>query len=249
MADEKQILIKTGMKEQEAKVYLALLDIGESTATKIAERTGIERVHTYQIANSLIEKGAVSYIVKNGIKHFSASNPNNLLKSLKSKEEELKNILPSLLARAGNSIETKVEVYRGREGINSIFKMILRDNNPYYFLGGIEESCDKFRLENIVFVKRAEKMKLKGKILARKNDNFFIGQNEELRFIPDNIIMTTTTWTWGKKTGIFVWQEPYYCILTESSQIANSNIANFEFLFDKAIKPSKKEISKRLLRI
>ena len=59
MADEKQILIKNGMKEEEAKVYLALLDIGESTATKIAERTGIERVHTYQIANSLIEKGAV----------------------------------------------------------------------------------------------------------------------------------------------------------------------------------------------
>ena len=248
MAKEKEILVKIGMSEQQARIYLALLDLGESTATKISERAGIERVHSYQIINSLIQDGAVSYIVKNNVKHFRAAGPQSLLKNLKSKEDELKSILPSLLARAGNSAETKVEVYRGREGINSIFKMILKENKPYYFLGGIEESCNKFRLENTIFVKRAEKLRLKGKILARKNENFFMGRNEELRFFPGNFIITTTTWVWGDKTGIFVWQEPYYCILIESSQVAKSSIANFELVFNKSVKASKEEVSLRLLR-
>jgi len=34
-----------GLEEQEAKTYLASLDLGEATATRLAERTGLGRVH------------------------------------------------------------------------------------------------------------------------------------------------------------------------------------------------------------
>lgn len=238
-----------GLEEQEIKSYLALLDLHESTATKIAERTGLGRVHIYQIINRLIEKGLASYIIKNNVKYFSASDPVNLLHELKSKQEKLNEVLPILIAKKNQNVEeTKVEIYRGREGINTILKSIIRDKQPYYFMGGIEESCTIFKLESIVFVKRAEEGEIKGKILARKKDSFFIGKNEEYRYIPENVVMTTTTWIWGEKTGIFVWKEPYYCILINSEEISESNKATFNYLFELGQIPSKIDRKNRLIK-
>ncbi|MEW5897184.1 MAG: helix-turn-helix domain-containing protein [Nanoarchaeota archaeon] len=241
-------LQKLGLEEQEVKTYLALLDLGESTATKLAERTGLGRVHMYQIVNRLIERGLASYIIKNNVKYFSASDPETILKDLQQKEQDYQKILPELKARQKQLIpETKVEVYRGREGINTILKMILKDEKPYYILGGAQEACSIFKLENTVFVKRAEKLKLLGKILARKKDDFFIGKNEDYRFIPEHLISSTTQMLWGKKTAIFVWSEPYYAVLIDNEEITKSNLSTFNYLWKQGEIPSKLDKNKRKL--
>ena len=122
------VLKKLGLEEQEAKTYLALLSLKEATATKLAERTNIGRVNMYQITNRLIERGLVSYVVKNNVKWFKAADPETLLKGLEEKQEQLQKILPQLKSRQKEiKPETKVEIYRGREGINTILKMIIRD--------------------------------------------------------------------------------------------------------------------------
>ncbi len=239
-------LQKLGIEEQEVKTYLALLDLGESTATKLAERTGLGRVHMYQIVNRLIERGLASYIVKNNVKYFSASDPETFLKDIQQKEQDLQKILPELKARQKKLIpETKVEIYRGREGINTILKMIIRDNKPYHILGGAQEACSIFKLENTIFVKRAERLNLTGKILARKKDDFFIGNNEDYRFIPEPLISSTTQIIWGEKTAIFVWSEPYYAILIDNEEITQSNLATFNYLWRTAEIPTKNNKIKR----
>jgi len=157
--------------------------------------------------------------------------------------------MPELKSRMETRVkDTSAEIYKGREGINSIFRMILRDKKPYHFVGGVEESSRLFRLENTIFVKRAEKAKIKGKILARKEENFFVGGHEEFRYLPENVVIPTTTWTWADKTGIFVWKEPYYCILITSDEIAKSNIASFDYLFEMAKRPLSQDIKSRTLK-
>lgn len=243
-----QVIESLGLEDKEAKVYLSLLSLGETTATKLAEKTNLDRTLMYQLTNKLIEKGLVSYIVKNNVRYFSAADPETLLKNLQEKEQNLKNILPELKERQKFvKPETKVELYRGREGINTILKMVLRDEKPYYIMGGAQEACSIFELENTVFVKRAEKLKLLGKIFARKGDNFFVGKNEEYRFIPEHLISSTTQMLWGGKTAIFVWSEPYYVILIESEEITKSNLSTFDYLWSIAEKPTKEDIKKKTL--
>ncbi len=235
-----------GLAEREAKTYLALLDLGESTVTKVSERSGIGRVHTYQVLTDLIKLGLASYILKNNIKYFSASDPQTLIEELHRKEQDLKKIIPELLERQKKSIpETSVELYRGREGINTIFKMVLQDKKPYFLLGGAQEACSLFQLENTIFVKHAEIANVHGKILARKKDTFFIGVKEEYRFIPDKVISSTTQLLWAEKTAIFVWQEPYYAILISNKEITKSNLATFNFLWSNANIPTKKDMINR----
>jgi sugar-specific transcriptional regulator TrmB len=243
-------LQQLGLDHNEAKTYLAMLDLGEATSSALAERTGFGRVHMYQIANKLIEKGAASYILKNNIKHFSAADPEHLLRALKQKEDDLKRILPVLKMRQRNTFqETKAEVYRGRSGINTLLKMIVKDKKPYYWFGGAHEACAYFRLESTIFVKHVEKCKVRGKILAREHDNFFVGTNEDYRFIPKELISTTTQILWGNKTAIFVWSEPYYVLLIENKEIAQSNILTFDYIWKTAKLPSRKDRNERLLKI
>ena len=52
-----QTLEKLGFDEKEAEVYLALLKIGETTATKVSQETKIERTLVYYIMEKLIGKG------------------------------------------------------------------------------------------------------------------------------------------------------------------------------------------------
>ena len=249
MPEIDKVLGKLGLEEQEIKAYTALLDLGEVTAAKIAERTGLGRVHMYQLTNRLIKKGLVSYIIKNNVKYFNAASPITLLKNLESTYEELKSVIPLLEARQNSAHQdAKVEIYRGREGVNTILKTIIKDAKPYYFMGGVEESCSVFELESKIFVKRAEKLKIPGKILSRKEESFFVGKNEEYRFLPKNVIMPTTNWIWGNKTGIFIWEEPYYVVLIESKQITKSNLATFKYLFGIAEKPSLNDKKERLLK-
>ena len=165
MGEALEILQQLGLEEPEAKTYLALLDLGESTATKIAERAGLGRVHSYQILTKLIEKGLTSYIIKNNVKYFLAADPKTLLKSIQEKEQNLQKILPELKARQKlTQQDTSVEIYRGTEGLNTIFKMMLQDRQDYYMLGGGDQACSNPEFEVIlkVFLKRAEQAKMKG---------------------------------------------------------------------------------------
>lgn len=243
-----KVLQHLGLEEKEAKTYLALLSLGETTATRLAEKTNLDRTLMYQLTTKLIEKGIVSYVIKNNVRYFLAADPEVLLKNLEEKKELLIKALPELKAKQKEIVtETKVELYRGRKGINTILKMIIRDKKDYYILGGAQEACSHFALENKVFVINAEKLKLLGKILARKKDQFFVGKYEEYKFVPDSLISSTTMMLWGSKTAIFVWSEPYYCVLIENEKVTKTNMATFSYLWSIGRKPSIEDVKKRMI--
>ncbi len=248
----KLVLQQLGLEHPEVQAYLALLDLGESTATKIAERAGLGRVHSYQILTKLIEKGLASYVIKNNIKYFQAADPQTLLKNLQEKEQNLQKILPELKARQKlTRQDTSVEIYRGTEGLNTIFKRILQDKQEYYMLGGGDQACNTPEFEAIIkiFLKRAEQAKIKGWILERKESNFYIGAHELYRFLAPEYFSSTTLTIWGNKVVTFVWTRPYYAILIENEEVAKSNLATFKHLWKNAEEPNKEDRQKRLMKV
>ena len=246
-----ETLQQLGLEEQEVKTYLALLDLGEATATKVAERSGLGRVNMYQILNRLIEKGLSAYLIKNNVKYLTAADPETLLKDLEEKEHNLKKILPELKARQKRlKLDTKVEIYRGTEGINTIFKMILQEKKEYYMIGGGDEACSgEFETLIRIFLHRAEKLTIKGYLLERKASGFFIGAQEVYRFLPSEYFSSTTLAIWNNKVATFVWTRPYYAIVIENEEVAHSNLATFHYLWKTAEIPTKEDTKKRLISI
>ena len=96
-----QELEKFGISKNEAKIYLLLLKRGSSKVNEIYEETKIQRTFIYEILNTLLEKGLVSYVIKSGVKFFEASSPekireilveSEMIKTLDKEIESFRNI-------------------------------------------------------------------------------------------------------------------------------------------------------------
>jgi sugar-specific transcriptional regulator TrmB len=125
--DEKEVLKELGLSDGETKVYLALLKLGPSTVNKITKITEQHRTTIYDFLEKLLNKGLVNYVIKNNVKYYKATHPNKLMDLLKEKEDNLKNIMPSLIDLSKfQKEEVKVEVYKGKEGLKTVMLDVIR---------------------------------------------------------------------------------------------------------------------------
>ncbi|MCX6729918.1 MAG: BlaI/MecI/CopY family transcriptional regulator, partial [Candidatus Portnoybacteria bacterium] len=73
------VLQQFGLSNNEAKVYLAGLEIGQASIQDLAQKSQVKRTTIYTVLEGLKEKGLMSQI-KRGSKAFLVSeNPENLL--------------------------------------------------------------------------------------------------------------------------------------------------------------------------
>src|SRR3989344_9322688 len=118
-------LEEIGLTKGEIAVYLSLLEVGSSTVGPIIDKAKVSSSKIYDILERLIDKGLVSYVIKENRKYFKAANPRRILEYLKEKEQNIKyqeknieQILPSLLQKQ-KLIEKKQEIniYEGIKGV------------------------------------------------------------------------------------------------------------------------------------
>lgn len=133
---ENEILRDMGFSEREAKVYISLLSLGETTVGPIAAKTRIQHSKIYQTLEKLIDRGLVTFVIKSRTKYFSAQNPKIILNMIKEKERKFSEILPDLQKKAEFSKKPQIAtVYEGYRAIKSMFETILdsvNENSFYY---------------------------------------------------------------------------------------------------------------------
>lgn len=122
-------LLRIGLTGGEAKVYIALLELGSSTVGPIVKKARVAYSNVYDILNRLIDKGLVSYIVKSKTKYFQAVGPGNLADYLDKKEHEiaqqkeaLTEMLPKLSSIQGNVPEQEAEIFLGKKGMKAAYE-------------------------------------------------------------------------------------------------------------------------------
>jgi sugar-specific transcriptional regulator TrmB len=127
-------LLKIGLTEGEAKVYLALSGLGSSTVGPIVKKSGVAYSNIYDILNRLIDKGMVSFIVKNKTKYFQAAPPSDLANYLDKKEKEisaqkesLKKILPDLEKLQEIKPSQEAEIFLGKKGLRTAYEKLYKD--------------------------------------------------------------------------------------------------------------------------
>lgn len=246
---DKDILRRIGLADQEIEAYLVLLRLGSSTATKIATETNIDRATTYRFLSSLIEKGFVSYFITNNVKYFRAAHPTKFSEDLKEKLKEVQKIMPELEQLMSlPKEESKIELYKGKEGLKTIMKDILREKKFYTFIGEVE----KFFTELIFYIdqwlRQIEKLNIKGRMICNEDAKFSVAKTETYKLISKDHISHISTWTYGNKTALFIWSIPPFGIVIENKDVTQSNIALFNFLWNLANKPSKAHILKTKLK-
>src|SRR3989338_1787828 len=125
-------LKKLGLTDGESRVYSSLLNLESSTVGPITKKSGVAYSKIYEVLQRLIEKGLVSFIIKDKTKYFQAIEPSRLREYLERKKEEIEEnekILHDLLPKLNNLISEKnkqeSEILLVEKGIMTAYDVLL----------------------------------------------------------------------------------------------------------------------------
>jgi sugar-specific transcriptional regulator TrmB len=238
----KQLLKEIGLTETEIKVYFSLLQIGATSAGKIAEDTGVYRKNLYDALNKLIEKGLVTFVVENKIKVFQPKNPENLLRYLDEnkarideKKIEIEKLIPELKSQFNSlSPEIESEIYRGLDGIKTILKECL-NYKEILFIGATGDVENRLPYFWPQYNKKREKLKCKWKLLLvheAKNKPLTSSKYYEYKVLPKILSGLNVIYIYGDNVANILWLEKPLAFVIKHKTLANNYRKYFDYIWE-----------------
>ncbi len=177
-----EVLEKVGLNSKEAKVYLALVQVGQAQVSKIAEISKINRITTYDILEKLKKRGIVSSFVKNKIRYFNAIKPEVFVSDFEKRAYDLKNALPKFKEIMGEDTSVNIRHIEGIDGVKAIYLEALNSKNDN------AEILSIFNYENLYsfwpeFEKEFLKKKQKKQIFSR---NIVVDERDPSELLVDD---------------------------------------------------------------
>lgn len=135
-----------GLSQKEVQVYLALLELGSSTAAEISKKAGVKRSTAYVLLDALSQRGLIGATNRRGIRLFNPASPELLVHYLEENvrkfSEKLslaKKILPELRSiYAGASSKPKVQFLEGVKGLETAYEDTLNSSETIRAYASIE---------------------------------------------------------------------------------------------------------------
>jgi len=159
-------LCELGLETNEAKVYLACLQLGSAKVHEISKTAEIQRTTAYGLLKSLAEKGLVSCIQNKGINHYQAASPKELMHRMDEKRERIQQILPELekLAHATTQVPS-VELFQGVKGLKTVVHEVLQSSNEVKYIGVLKEWIEFSSVLTSIYYRLKQEKKVKVKAL------------------------------------------------------------------------------------
>lgn len=223
-----RVLEDIGFTKGEIRVYLALLEVGNSTSGPIINKSGVARSKVYELLEKLKRKGLVAETIQKNRRHFEAAPPERIGDYIHKKEVEIQNkkqefddYLPVLQQMVNvTKKEPVVKIYSGFEGIRTMYVEILTQLNrgdEYLAITMENEAWDQkaatpfFRKFHQQRAKRGIKAKIltaNRKYVGNRDVDFRSSGNYSMRFI--DMALPSGIAVFGDTVATFVWgNEPY----------------------------------------
>lgn len=232
-----EALKQIGLTQGEIKVYLALLEIGSSSIGEIIKKSKVSGSKTYEVLDRLMDKGLVSSITKNNVKHFEAASPERILDYLEEKKQDIdiekiqvQKIIPDLILKQKNAKKSEVKVFTGWEGLKTAEEYIisnLRKGEEWLSMGLTSQPKEWEIYFDKKQVERAKKGIILKHLLNRKYKSLYENRKHlahtEFRFLPEQMEMPTSTEVFNNKVLIFILiKENPMAIIIENEDVAES---------------------------
>lgn len=243
MQNIQQVLIDSGLNELEANVYLAVLELGESTVLPIAKKAGVKRTYCYDILSSLANKGLVSYVQKNNRRRYQALDPKKMQILLKNRFENFQEVLPELSSLYKTSGKPKVSFYEGKNGIISIYEQLWNVNkadaiaSPHHIEKYLGDWWKNFSTKILLSKKLAIRELIPFGSTKVYYHSFFKKPYHELRFlpkVPKGIKLTTDLMLFKNKLALISYGANLHAVVIEDSSIVDTQKALFEIIWQAA---------------
>lgn len=131
------VLQQIGLNKNEAKIYEALIDLGDASVSEIASAGKVNRRNVYDALKNLQAKNLVSRVLGRQQQLYRAANPKKLMHILQQQRKTAAELLPRLEKVYRTHVpDEQAFVSRGIEGVRNFWNYVLSQNDPVYFIGG-----------------------------------------------------------------------------------------------------------------
>jgi len=237
-------LEKLGLNRNEARVYYALIQKKEATAAELIKITGAHRGIVYDNLERLIEKGLVSFVMKEGKKYFVAEEPDAIIEFLNSKKEvidtEIKNagkLMPEIskYLRAETEETSDTRVFRGAKGLKKVLAEILTAKESWC-IGMTNESVQVLSSnywEN--YNAKVNALKIKEHFLLNadyKDTYFFDGiKTVDYRRLPPELNQVTEIVIYNDEVAMFIFTKTPTVVVVRDKNLFRTFKQQFDFLW------------------
>ncbi|HAS00061.1 MAG: Transcriptional regulator, TrmB [Candidatus Moranbacteria bacterium GW2011_GWC2_37_73] len=243
----KNELLSIGLTDKEASVYLACLELGPTNIQNVADKAGIKRSTVYDILESLKEKSLMHVTTKGKRKQYIASEPENLLATIKEKEKILKEILPQL--KSINNVgfaKPKITFYEGKEGLRDIYMEALKSstNNADWIspMKSVLETVGTEWMEHYVELKVKRNYWIRSIHVSDlvidsykyQDPTTFKKTLRDVRFSPKGINIPNAIGIYDNKVAILSSRKEGFGFIIESEDYAQSMKELYKLLWDKS---------------
>ena len=233
-----KILEDLGLTKSEIKVYLALLELGSSSAGDILKKANIHNSVFHFTINNLIEKGLVTYLKKGKARVYQPADPESLLSYVEDKKTQLKTILPELKKKQTFGKEKEqAEIFEGIKGIQTALYSLIKDTKPkdkFLFFSvdedEINEDIEKF-YKRYDLKREQKKLNVMG-IAPIKLKNVYMDRSPKMKYV--NFPIPVNTGLCNDKMVIITWKSKPRAILIKSKSIVKKQKKFFEEIWKQA---------------
>ena len=171
-----------GFTDSEAKVYLALLRYNELKISGLVKETNLMTSTIYLALIRLLNKGLITYTLKNNVKYYRGNDIKILFKLIEDKKNDLKKVLNEI--KKEKKEEDYVEIYKGNVGLRQLTEDVLKRLNKgdeYLFISVSKKELGKGNMiafRSFILKKDKKGIKTKGLItkeLKQKMDKLKTG--------------------------------------------------------------------------
>ncbi|MBW2982199.1 hypothetical protein KY343_04940 [Candidatus Woesearchaeota archaeon] len=232
-----QILEDLGFTNAEIKVYLALLELGLSTAGPIIEKSGLQSSVVHMTLNKLVAKGFISFIKEGQRNHYQATDPKHISEYIDQKKVQFEKILPELLLKQKSAKEkSEVTSFKGIRGIKELlYELLEAGGKEHHTFGSAKESLmmgDAFWMN---YHKKRAKKGIKARLIFNDSLKEWCDINlypdAEYKFTSAGFEPLTETIIRNDKIGIIIWTETPLGILIHNKVAAKSYDKFFEIMW------------------
>ena len=230
-----------GLNKKEARVYLACLEMGHGSAHTIARHAGFPRSTAADILKMLVKKGLVLSYLKKSRKRFVVADPAVLQEKLDQQQKVLQGLMPELSALYGGKTQKpQVRFYEGKDGLNAVFREILREAKDLIAVSSIEDTANELGDYLPAFSKERAKRGIPVRIISYDSqaarERQILGPYElrQVKLCETKIQFHSLSLCWDHKLALVTLGDGAMIVVIESRDISQTFRAMFEWLWERA---------------
>lgn len=242
---ESEQLLEIGLGAQEAKLYLAALELSPASVAQLSKKAGIERTASYPHLEELVRLGLLSIKPERGRRLYVAENPRKIGEILDNKKATFSKILPELMSVFNvKGVKPKVRYYEGRDGMRTILMNSIAGAHKIKFhlnpLRNVLEILGEEFARKYIETRAARGIKVN----ALRVRDYVEGPWEinakdasllrEIRYLPDDFALEDMIIIYANTVAIISSVKENYGLEIESKELADTMRSFFNMAWDAA---------------